>query len=155
MRAGGKVARRILFTLLLAAIFVSSSGCALGILAAGAGVGAYVYATGDVERTYPCPIDLAWDATMGSLAELEVDIVSAHKDQLSGRVEAHTAARDTIRIDLTGQGQVTSISVRVNTFGNSKLSAVVLGRIERRLNGPPVQPQSMRPPQAVYRASAG
>lgn len=150
MRAGNHRLRRLAFTLLLVVTSISCSGCVLGILAAGAGAGAYVYATGDVERTYPYPIDVVWDASMASLAQLELRIVSASKDQLSGRVDAYTATGDRILLVLDGQGEVTSISVRVNTFGNKSMSAAILHQVDSRLSGQYAVPPSFGQPTPAY-----
>ena len=126
---------------------LTCSGCAVGV-AALAGAGAAAYVVGDVKRTYPCPIDVAWDASLSALAAAEVPVVDAAKDQLKARIEAQTATGDKIKIVLASQGPVTTLSIRVNTFGNKQLSAAVLREIDRQLNDPGPNPR-LAPQQAI------
>ncbi len=125
-----RYAHLVLFATLTA---LTCSGCAAGV-AALAGAGAAAYVVGDVKRTYPCPIDVAWNASLNALAATEVPVVDAAKDQLKARIEARTATGDKIKIVLASQGPVTTLSIRVNTFGNKQLSAAVLREIDRQLD---------------------
>jgi hypothetical protein len=118
--------------LLIAVAVGPSSGCAL--VAAGAvGAGGYAYARGDVDRAYPYAMDPVWNATLMAVAESELAITHQAKDQLTGRIDAQTATGDRVKIVLGNQGSITNVNVRVNTFGNKRMSTALLARIESHL----------------------
>ena len=126
---------RLLLGSVLAVMMAVSSGCALGVavLGVGAGAGAVAYTRGDTERNYPYPIDLVFDASMAALAQSEVSIGNYAKDQLKGQIEANTATGDKIKIILASQGNVTTVSVRVNTFGNKHISSTIAQKIDTNI----------------------
>jgi hypothetical protein len=137
------------------------SGCAVGLAAAGAG-GTVAYVKGDIEQTFPYPIDLVWDAGLEAMAESEVPVTASGKDQLTAQIEGRTATGDKIKIVMAAQGSVTTLKIRVNTFGNKQISVALLSQIDRRLStfaepmsaGPPTQAPShgavtMRPSMNV------
>ncbi len=126
---------RLLLGSLLAIFLAISSGCALGIaaLGVGAGAGAVAYSRGDTQRNYPYPIDLVFDASMAALAQSEVSVGNYAKDQLKGQIEANTATGDKIKIVMASQGNVTTVSVRVNTFGNKHISSTIVQKIDTNI----------------------
>lgn len=132
-------ARRMRVGLLLAALLVSTvgTGCAAVAVGAAAGVAGVFYVTGDVERTYPYPMDIVWEASLSALADLEMDIAKNVKDQLTAEIRAYTATGKRIRLELESDGNVTELELRVNVFGDADLSELILARIESYLPGPP------------------
>jgi uncharacterized protein DUF3568 len=128
------------------------SGCAVGLAAAGAG-GTIAYVKGNVEHTYPYPIDLVWDASMGAMAASEVPVTDSGKDQLTAKIEGRTATGDKIKIVMASQGSVTTLKIRVNTFGNKRMSNALLRQINLHLTGPEPYPGSpqLAPPQSIGR----
>lgn len=118
--------------LLVLVLSVSSSGC-IALAVGGAAGGGVAYILGDVERVYPYPIDMVWEATIAAMDELELSPGHQAKDQLKGNVLRYSATRDRIRVKLASQGSTTKLKLRVNTFGNEVMSTAVLAKIEEHL----------------------
>ncbi|MFW6125119.1 MAG: DUF3568 family protein [Pirellulales bacterium] len=158
-------AKRAALACCAAAVAACLSGCVAAAVAGGAaGAAGVAYVRGDVERTYPYPIDTVAQATHLALAELELPVTHAAKDQLKGHIEARTATGDRIQVRLQGQGAVTELRLRVNTFGDKTMSSAVIAKIDQYLpavpaagavqpadaaapaSGSPVQPTSAEQP---------
>jgi hypothetical protein len=155
------------FWLTLAAITVTQTGC----LAAAAGVAAggaagYAYWQGRVGRDYVANRDDVWNALHTSLTELQMPVVSENRDTDEDHIESKTADGDKVKIDVTvtksripAEGDISRVSVRVATFGDTVVSARLLDQVDRHLMpatatgapppapvGPP--PQTPPPPLA-------
>jgi hypothetical protein len=92
----------------------------LGI-GAGIGVGAYKYVEGSLERQYPLEYTRAWDATNVALENLQISVSSSMDEGVKGTIEAVRKDGKKVNISLKDRGQkVTTIAVRVGTFGDSK-----------------------------------
>ncbi len=127
----------LLLLVLVALTLVPSSGCVLALAgAAAAGAGAIAYSKGDVEQHYPYPLEVVWEASLAALAESELYAVPSARDQLSARIDATTATGDKIKLVLTAQGSTTHLNLRVNTFGDTQLSAELLQRIAAHIEHP-------------------
>lgn len=128
---------RLSVRLAAAGLLLATSGCAaLAVGALGGGAAAVAYAMGDVERTYPYPIEAVYPAALAAADELGLAPGFERQDGLKARIERYTATGDRVRITLTGRGPVTEVSVRVNTFGNKAMSRAVAQRIEGYLPQP-------------------
>lgn len=112
-------------------VCVAASGC-LAVALGGGAVGA-AYVLGDIERTYPYPLDVVWAATDATLAELQLPPGFDSKDQLKARFDRRTATGDRIRITLAARGSFTKLNLRVNTFGDKSMSHVIIHGIESHL----------------------
>lgn len=109
-------------------------GCvALAVGGAAAGAGGVAYAKGNKKRTYDHSIDTVSQAAMNALAELELNVAHANHDQLKGRIDAYTATGDHIKIKLENLGHATELDVRINTFGDSSMSQMILSKIDQNL----------------------
>ena len=77
---------RLLSSLILLCVAVTTTGC---VAAAGGAAGAagLAYATGKIDRTYPYPLDVVWEASDSALTELELTPGQKAKDQLKGHME--------------------------------------------------------------------
>jgi len=138
---GSIVSNRVAILLLVLSATASASGCVAVAAGAAAGVAGVAYARGDLERSYPYPMDVVWEASLSALAEVEMEITSADKDQLTAEIKARSATGKRITIKLKSDGQVTDLDLRVNVFGDADLSETILVRIEAYLPGlPPKQP---------------
>jgi hypothetical protein len=135
--------RATLLGLISVSIVVTASGC-LAVALGGGAVGA-AYVLGDIDRTYPFPLEIVWSATETALAELQLPPGFDSKDQLTAQFDRRTATGDRIRITLASRGQFTKLSLRVNTFGDRSMSQVIVGRIESHL---PAAPYASGLPQA-------
>lgn len=113
-----KVAR---VTVLLLSLTILS-GCELlviGGIGAGLGVGTYKFIEGKLERQYPVEYKKAWEATNTALANLQISISGSLNEGAKGDIEAVRKDGTKIFISLKDMGQkVTSIGIRVGTFGN-------------------------------------
>ena len=112
-------------------VCVTAGGC-LAVALGGGAVGA-AYVLGDIERTYPYPLDVVWAATEATLAELQLPPGFDSKDQLKARFDRRTATGDRIRITLAARGSFTKLTLRVNTFGDKSMSHVIVHGIESHL----------------------
>ncbi len=155
------------FWLTMAALAVTQSGC----LAAAAGVAAggaagYAYWQGRVGRDYVASRDDVWNALHASLAELQMPVVTENRDTDEDHIESKTADGDKVKIDVTvrkspipAEGDISRVSVRVATFGDTVVSSRLLDQVDRHLmpapgtsSPPPAQggppPQTPPPPLA-------
>jgi len=91
--------RRISVVLLVALL---STGCAVAVLATGAGLGAGTYAwyKGELKRTYPATYDAVWIAANDSLQSLEMPVVGEKRDALKGTIMAKRANGADVRVDV-------------------------------------------------------
>lgn len=120
--------------LLLAAVAVSQSGCIL--LAAGAATGAGVaYVRGDLETALPAAPDKVAVATKAAFEDLKLAVVSDTATSLDAKVIARTAQDVKITVVAKGQSDnLSKVSIRVGTFGNSGMQTQVLEKIKAHLN---------------------
>jgi hypothetical protein len=159
------------FWLTVAVITVAQSGClaaaATGVAAGGA-VG-YAYRQGRVGRDYVASRDDVWNAVHTSLNELQMPVINENRDADEDHIESKTADGDKVKIDVTvkkspipAEGDISRVSVRVATFGDTVVSARVLDQVDRHLMpapgaSPPVQAgpptQTAPPPLAPGDAS--
>ncbi|MFA6002472.1 MAG: DUF3568 family protein [Elusimicrobiota bacterium] len=117
----------------LLSLLVLCNGCFL-LLGAGAGVGGYSYVQGELSRTYPAGLDAVWAATQQTLAGLTLKVSAQQKDGLGGTIEAARADGTQIRLKLEpGAAGVTTVRIRIGTFGDKKSSADILDRVARNL----------------------
>jgi hypothetical protein len=91
------------------------TGCFL--LAAGAvAAGAYSYQTNKLVAVKNVPVDAAHKASTDALDELEIRIVRANVDKLSGLVEGQTAQNKTVTINLERiDDNSTRLNIRVGS----------------------------------------
>jgi hypothetical protein len=145
------------FWLTMAAITVTQSGClaaaATGVAAGGA-VG-YAYWQGRVGRDYVANRDDVWNALHTSLTELQMPVVSENRDPDEDHIESKTADGDKVKIDVTmkmsripAEGDISRVSVRVATFGDTVVSARLLDQVDRHLMPAPGAPPAQAGPPA-------
>lgn len=108
------------------------SGCLL--VAAGAGVGAATYAMSDAEGAAPNTPAEVIAAAEEVAAQMDLVLLSSVSSEVDGMLEAQTATDKKVQVKATRESdELTSISVRVGTFGNEELAQHILTRILRRL----------------------
>jgi Protein of unknown function (DUF3568) len=129
------------------AVCATAAGCLAAAAAVGGGAVGAAYVLGDVERTYPYPLDVVWGAAQTAMAELELPPGFDSKDALKARIDRRTATGDRIRLTLTARGQFTKLVLRVNTFGDRSMSQVIVNRIESHL---PAAPYDALPPDVTW-----
>ncbi len=126
--------RRISVVLLVALL---STGCAVAVLATGAGLGAGTYAwiKGELKRTYPATYDAVWIAANDSLQSLEMPVVGEKRDALKGTIMAKRANGTDVRVDVKYLTETTTqVGVRVGFIpGDRDASTRIHETIQTRL----------------------
>ncbi len=120
---------------ILGCILVLASGCSrrmfiAGAAATGVGVGTYSYVKGNLRRTYEAPMDKVWEATLTTLQEFNLTIVSQRHDGFSGLIERKMADGRRFNINVIRQdANNTEVGIRVGTFGDRGRAEVMHGHI--------------------------
>lgn len=125
--------RRLIIGLVMGMV---ASGCAVAVLATGAGLGAGTYAwiKGELKRTYPATYDAVWNASSDALQSLEMPVVSQQRDALKGTIMAKRADGSDVRVDVKYLTEnTTQVNVRIGLFGDRPDSARVHETIQARL----------------------
>ncbi len=125
--------RRISVVLLVALL---STGCALAVLATGAGlgVGTYAWYKGELKRTYPATYDAVWIAANDSLHSLEMSVVGENRDALKGTIMAKRANGSDVRVDVKYLTEsTTEVAIRVGLIGDRPVSTRIHETIQTRL----------------------
>lgn len=156
----------LVFVILVVAV---NGGClAIGAGVAGGAVAGYYLYQGKLGRRYEASFPDTWAATRAVLTESGLTVVSEEQEGAGALLEAQTRGGERARVFVEpgapepgGPAQLTQVSVRVGTFGDSPLSEQLLDQIGRRLQSmnrgravetaaPPLAtaPQSAPPPLA-------
>lgn len=129
-----------LFALNSVSIVMVCSLCAAGcvpLMVGAAGVGAagtYAYVKGQMEVSYAADYERTWAATLDTLKALEVSVQNANRDAFGGEVRAKRADGTAVTIKVAPvTSDVTSVKIRVGTFGNRSISNRISTEIENRL----------------------
>jgi len=132
MRRPVKLVRAALPLAAALTLLPALSGCLL--VAAGAGVGAATYAMSDADGAAPNTPAEVIGAAEEVVEQMDFVLVSSVSSEIDGLLEARTATDKKVQIKATRETEeLTSISVRVGTWGNEELAQHLLTRILRRL----------------------
>lgn len=130
-----KAAKRMVPILLF--ISFALHGCALlvaGGLGAGAGAGVVAYVQGELKATYASPLNRTWEASLGALKDLNIMVTNTQKDATGGTIEAMKSDGTRVRLTLKSEApDVTSVGIRVGTFGDEAVSKAINDRMAMRL----------------------
>jgi hypothetical protein len=144
--------------LMLAAITVTQSGClAAAAGCAAGGAAGYAYYKGRVDRDYTANRDDVWAALHTSLGELQMPVVKEEREADEDHIESRTADGDKVKIyvevhksAIPAEGDISRVSVRVATWGDSVVSTRILDQVDRHLMpGVPVPAQPIQPVSAT------
>jgi hypothetical protein len=126
-----KVALSIMLMLTLSAMLLTS-GCLLA--AVGGGAGGVFYAKGDLETSVTATPAKVEAATAKAFAELEIAPISTTSSELEAKIIGRTTTdkKVTVISKLTGEN-ISSISIRVGTFGDKDISQGVFQKIKKNL----------------------
>jgi hypothetical protein len=137
----------VCLSLLLAGLMMSSSGCV--VLAVGAGAaGAVAYAKGDLETEVHYGIDHVYAATKKAADDLKLHVITSEggKDALSAALTARDAADKRVSIKLkTVTQDVTKMSIRIGTFGDQTKQRLICDKIRDNLKAMCPQPAQTPP----------
>jgi hypothetical protein len=143
---------------LLSLATLASSGClVVGAGLAGGAVAGYFYYNGKLAQRYQASFADTYAATRAALPELGLTVLEEGRDGPGSWLELRAESGERVRVFIDpqappagGSGQLTQVSVRVGTFGDSPLSEKILEQIGRHL--PPsslLRPASLPAPAAV------
>jgi hypothetical protein len=136
--------------LLLAALATLQSGCIAAVAGCAAGGAAgYAYYKGKYQREYVASRDDVWAALHTSMNELQMPIVKEERKDDEDCIETTSADGDKVRIYLDAkrspiqvEGQISTIGIRVNTWGDESISRRILDQVDMHLMpGLGAQPQ--------------
>jgi hypothetical protein len=144
--------------LMLAGATLSQGGCLwLALGAAGAaGAAGYAYYQGEKSRQYRTATSTAVPATRAALVDLGFPIRG--EEVREGKTVFTTRARDGTPVQVTlaevvspipADAPMTSVAVRVGTFGDEKVSQRILDQVHHRIGTPALA--SAPPPASVGR----
>jgi hypothetical protein len=102
------------------------SGCAVMLLGAGAaaGVGAYKYVEGTMEKDYPREMQPTYQACIAAANTMGLRVAQQQYGQTESRIEAVQPPDTTVKIQLVARPQqITTVKVRFGIMGNEDQSA--------------------------------
>lgn len=141
-----KMLLRTLSAALLMGVVFTQSGCLLAVAAVGTGA-TVAYVKGDADITFKASPDAVAAAAAAAMKDLSVSVISNESSKLDARVVGRTA-RDT-RLTVTaksGGGELSTVSVRAGTFGDSQLQNQLIEKMRAHLEpqtaGTPVRPST-------------
>ncbi len=116
--------------LTLSAILLTS-GC---LVAAAGAAGGVLYAKGDLESTLSATPARIAAATEKAFTEMKIAKTSAVSSDLDAQVIGRSATDKKITVTSKAKGdKISSISIRVGTFGDKDLSQVLFDKIKKNL----------------------
>jgi hypothetical protein len=123
----------VLLTILLVGMAVSTGGCLL--LAVGAGAaGTVAYMGGDLEAVESRNLADVYEATLKAAEQLELRTTKESKDALSAVIVARDAQDKKVTIKLRAPSEEsTKISIRVGVFGDETKSRLIYQKIHDNL----------------------
>jgi hypothetical protein len=139
----------VCLSVLLAVLTMSSSGCVL--LAVGAGAaGTVAYAKGDLETEVQHGIDQVYAASKKATDDLKLHVITSDggQDALSATIMARDAADKRVAIKLkTITQNITKVSIRIGTFGDQTKQRLIYDKIRDNLKA--MYPQPAQTPTAT------
>lgn len=123
--------RRLVLFIMVLSLLSSCAPAWIG-LGAGAGIGAYKYIEGNLERDYPVEYARAWNITNEALANMQISITSSMKGGTEGTIEAVRRDGKTVVVKLKDKGyKITSIGIKIGFFGDRVGSSRIHDEIAR------------------------
>jgi len=118
-------------------VLIVGAGCLVGgcvVAAVGAGAGTVAYVRGDLESVESHTLDEVYTATKKAVEKLELHLIEAKKDAMTGEVEVRDAQDKKILIKLAATAEkTTKISIRVGLFGSETKSRLIYDEIRENL----------------------
>ena len=128
--------QRLIIIVMITIFPLMQIGCVVAAVGVGAaaGAGTVAYLKGELKALEDANIDRVWSATEGAVNELNFIVTNKVKDSVSAKLDALTADNKSIHITLKRKtGSLTEIIIRIGTFGDEKLSMLILEKIQKRL----------------------
>ncbi len=127
---------KVLVIISLSTLTMLLSGCAVALVGAGiaAGAAGTRYVAGDLEVTMEERIDAVYRASLESLDQLGLPIISQEKNALEAKIVSRTVSDKKVEIVLKRtETDMTRVSIRIGTFGDKTQSRAIHHRIRENL----------------------
>jgi len=123
-------------TLMLCALLITASGCAVllaGAAGAGAGVGSYRYVEGNLKRDYMGPLPKVMTSSLAALGDLKIAPNVEREDDSGGLIKGimNDGTKVTVNLKKISDNQI-EVGVRVGFFGDREQSELVHEEITLR-----------------------
>jgi hypothetical protein len=115
------------------------AGCTLAILGVGAiaGIGAYQWVEGAMEKDYPRPMQPVWHACLGATKSMQLTIQKEVFNPLHSSIGAVTRDGANVDIQMVARpNDITTVKVRFGFMGNKDQSAYFHRNVMRGLGMP-------------------
>ena len=120
-----------LVAMLTLSTILLTSGC---LVAAAGAAGGVLYAKGDLESTLSATPAKIAAATEKAFAEMKISKTSAVSSDLDAEIIGRSATDKKVVVKSKAKGEnISSISIRVGTFGDEDLSQVIFNKIKKNL----------------------
>lgn len=139
----------------LALVALANAGCLVVAAGACAGAAGYAYCKGKVCENYIADFNDTWAASHTALTELAMPVTAEERSGPGdGSIESRTADGERVRIlvsrgasRIPSEGTITTVGVRVATFGDYTLSDRILYQIGAHLRVAPApgEPAASQP----------
>lgn len=125
--------KKSFYAVLLALTLFGAAGCAALVAGGAAGAGTYVWTEGNLQRDYQASLDQTYQAAMGAVQELGLQVQEREQSMSEASIEA-VQNDTTYRINLDSKGEnLTTVGVRVGIMGDRQASERVHSAIADRL----------------------
>jgi len=119
-------------------VAMASAGCGLFVVGAGvaAGVGGAEYVHGELKQAYAAPMEKAWNACLATVDELKMKSAEKWTDNLDQYrvIKGKTKEERNFQIALEATSkEVTTVKVRIDTFGDEEYSKKIQEVIAKNL----------------------
>jgi len=113
-----------------------SASCApiLFLGGAAAGVTGYKYYEGALEVVYESPFMETWDAALGVLDRMDIEVTNKKHDLTSGKISAMRSDEKEVSLSFKYRStEETEVSIRVGIFGDEHASDALKEEIRKEL----------------------
>lgn len=119
---------------LLAWLLMSTAGCAVLLLGAGAGAAGATYVMGKLDEEIEASVPRVRKATVSGLKSLDLMVKKDKGDKLGAELESQTADEKTIWVSIKSLTPSRSqVTIRVGLLGDEVRSRRILGAIRAKL----------------------
>ena len=113
-----------------------SASCAPVIFLGGAaaGVAGYKYYEGALEVIYESPFMETWDAALGALDRMDIEVTNKKHDLTAGKISAMRSDMKEVNLSFKYRStEETEVSIRVGILGDERVSEAIKEGISKEL----------------------
>ena len=124
---------KFLSFVLVAAVSVLSSGCAV-LVVGGAAAGGYAWYSGELKTSEAVTFDKAVTASQAAMKDLGYTSTETKRDAMLAKLTFRGAGDEKVVVTVNKvSGTVSEIRVRVGAFGDKSRSTMIMDKIKSRL----------------------